>query len=215
LVDLMESDSMDKLKISILGTGDMGGAIATALSRRTLHRILVRGSRLGSRSTAKLVSELGVAEGTDKEIAASDVVFVVVPAGAIPQALAPLAGFGGIVVSVSVSATVGQDGLPSSAESIAAALPQAKIVNAFTSIWSTVVRNPGKGEKTSVFVCSDNDHAKAVVCEIAREAGFEPINGGKLAMALYTEALGMFAVRLALDSGYGKTITFRAFKAAP
>jgi predicted dinucleotide-binding enzyme len=94
-------------------------------------------------------------------------------------------------------------------------LPDAKIVSAFTSVWSTVVRNPGTGEKTSVFVCSDHDDAKAVVFEIARDAGFEPINGGKLAIALYTEALGMFAVRLALDSGYGKTITFRAFNAVP
>jgi 8-hydroxy-5-deazaflavin:NADPH oxidoreductase len=206
---------MDKLRISVLGTGDMGGAIVTALSRRTRHQILVRGSRLGSASAAKLMAELGVAEGSDEEIASSDVVFVVVPTSAIPEALAPLAGFGGIVVSVSVSATVGKDGLPSSAERIAAALPQAKTVNAFTSIWSTVVRNPGRGDKTSVFVCSDHDDAKAVVSEIAREAGFETINGGKLAMALYTEALGMFAVHLALDSGYGKTITFRAFRSVP
>jgi 8-hydroxy-5-deazaflavin:NADPH oxidoreductase len=201
------------LRISILGTGDMGGAIATALSQRTGHQIAVRGSRLGSASTAELVAALGVAEATADEIAVSDVVFVVVPASAIPEALAPLAGFRGIVVSVSVSASVGQDGLPSSAQRIAAALPNAKIVNAFTSIWSSVVRNPGTGEKTSVFVCSDHDDAKAVVCEIARTAGFEPINGGKLAMALYTEALGMFAVRLALDSGYGQTISFRAFNA--
>jgi predicted dinucleotide-binding enzyme len=161
------------------------------------------------------MATLGVVEATDDVIAHSEVVFVVVPAGAIPEALAPLADFRGIVVSVSVSASVGLDGLPSSAERIAAALPDAKIVSAFTSVWSTVVRNPGTGEKTSVFVCSDHDDAKAVVFEIARDAGFEPINGGKLAIALYTEALGMFAVRLALDSGYGKTITFRAFNAVP
>jgi predicted dinucleotide-binding enzyme len=203
------------MRISILGTGDMGGAIATALSRRTGHQISVRGSRPASDSAAKLMATLGVAEATDEVIAHSDVVFVVVPAGAIPEALAPLADFRGIVVSVSVSASVGLDGLPSSAEKIAAALPDAKIVNAFTSVWSTVVRNPGTGEKTSVFVCSDHDDAKAVVFEIAQDAGFEPINGGKLAIALYTEALGMFAVRLALDSGYGKTITFRAFNAVP
>lgn len=206
---------MGKLRISILGSGDMGGAIATALSRRTHHQILVRGSRLGSASAAKLVAELGAGEGTDEEIAASDLVFVVVPASAIPQALEPLAGFGGIVVSVSVSATVGKDGRPSGAESVATALPRAKIVSAFTSIRSKVVRDPGKGEKTSVFVCSDHEDAKAVVSKIASQAGFEPIDGGKLAMALYTGALVMFAVHLALESGYGKTITFRAFKAVP
>ena len=201
------------MRISILGTGDMGGAIATALSRRTAHQIGIRGSRPGSESTAKLVAALGVTEATDDDIARSDVAFVVVPASAIPEALAPLADFRGIVVSVAVSPSVGQDGLPSSAQRIAAALPDAKVVNAFTSIWSTVVRNPGSGERTSVFVCSDHDDAKAAVFEIAKAVGFEAINGGKLAMAIYAEALGMFAVRLALDSGYGKTITFRAFNA--
>jgi predicted dinucleotide-binding enzyme len=59
------------------------------------------------------------------------------------------------------------------------------------------------------------DDAKAAVSGIAREAGFEPINGGKLAVALYAEALGMFVVRLALVSGYGKIITFRAFNTVP
>jgi prephenate dehydrogenase len=101
---------MGRSRISILGNGDMGGAIVTALSRRTRHRIGVRGSRAVSASARKLVAELGVAEATDKEIAESDVVFIVVPANAIPQALAPLANFKDIVVSVSVSGSVGQDG---------------------------------------------------------------------------------------------------------
>ena len=38
----------------------------------------------------------------------------------------------------------------------------------------------------------------------SEELGFEPINGGQLSVALYAEALGVFAVRLALDSGYGR-----------
>lgn len=48
---------------------------------------------------------------------------------------------------------------------------------------------------------------------LAAELGFEPINAGKLSIALYAEVLGMFAVRLALDSGYGRAISFRAFQA--
>jgi predicted dinucleotide-binding enzyme len=206
---------MDRLRISILGTGDMGGAIATALSRRTEHEIRVRGSRLGSASARKLVETLSIVEATDREIADSAMAFIVVPANAIPQALASLESFRGIAVSVSVSASVAQDGLRSTAERVAVALPNAKVVNAFSSIWSNVVRNPGSVDTTSVFVCSDHEDAKATVSAIAKEAGFEPINGGKLAMALYAEALGMFAVRLALDSGYGKTISFRAFNAGP
>ena len=70
-----------------------------------------------------------------------------------------------------------------------------------------MVRNPGKVGKTSAFVCSDDEDAKAVIMSLAEELGFEPINGGKLSVVLYAEALGMFAVRLALDSGYGRAMT--------
>lgn len=199
-------------RITVLGTGDMGGAIVQALAERTQHDVTVRASHLGSQSANALVDRLGVREATDADICESDLVFVVVPAKALPEVVPLLEGYRGIVISVSVSGTVGRDGLKSSAEQLSEGLPQARIVNAFTSIWSTVVRNPGKGGKTSAFVCSDHEDAKAVVMSLAEELGFEPVNGGKLSVALYTEVLGMFAVRLALDSGYGQTISFRAFQ---
>jgi 8-hydroxy-5-deazaflavin:NADPH oxidoreductase len=204
---------MKALNISILGTGDMGGAIATAISRRTRHLLRVRGSQPGSASARRLIDELGVAEATDQDFLASDIVFVVVPAAAIEQAAATLNNYRGIVVAVSVSGSVGQDGLPSAAARMAALLPDATLVSAFTSIWSNVIREPGRSGKTSVFVCSDEDNAKDVVSGLANELGFEPVNGGKLAMALYAEMMGMFAVRLAMDSGYGRKISFHAFRA--
>ncbi|WP_345816789.1 NAD(P)-binding domain-containing protein (plasmid) [Paraburkholderia sp. PREW-6R] len=204
---------MTSLKISVLGTGDMGGAIATAVSRRTRHAVKVRGAQPGSASALRLTDELGVTEASKQDLLASDVVFVVVPAAEIERAAATLSGYRGIVVAVSVSGSVGRDGLPSSAERIATALPQASVVSAFTSIWSNVIREPGESGRTSVFVSSDDENAKAVVSSLATELGFEPVNGGPLSTALYAEVMGMFAVRLATDSGYGRTISFRAFNA--
>ena len=199
-------------RITILGTGDMGGAIAQALAERTRHAVAVRGSHPGSASASALINRLALREATDADIEQSDIVFVVVPAKAIPEIVPVLQNYRGIIVSVSVSGTVGRDGQKSSAEQLAEALPAARVVNAFTSIWSTVVRNPGNAGKTSAFICSDDEDAKAIVRSVAEDLGFEPINGGKLSMALYAEVLGMFAVRLALDSGYGQTISFRAFQ---
>jgi predicted dinucleotide-binding enzyme len=202
-----------KHRITVLGTGDMGGAIAQALAERTLHAVTVRGSRPGSASAAALVDRLALGEATDADIEQSDIVFVVVPAKAIPEIVPTLSDYGGIVVSVSVSATVGRDGQKSTAEQLAEALPAARVVNAFSSIWSTVVRNPGRVGKTSAFVCSDHEDAKDVIMGLTEELGFEPVNGGQLDVALYAEALGVFGYRLALDSGYGQTISFRAFQA--
>jgi predicted dinucleotide-binding enzyme len=203
---------MTKHRIAVLGAGDMGGAIVQALTTRTPHTVTIRGSHPGSASASALIGRLPVREATNADIDESDIVFVVVPAKAIPEITPVLKGYRGIVVSVSVSGSVGRDGQKSCAEQLAEALPDARVVNAFTSIWSTVVRNPGNVGKTSAFVCSDHEEAKAVITSLAGELGFEPVNGGKLNIALYAEALGMFAVRLALDSGYGQTISFRAFQ---
>jgi predicted dinucleotide-binding enzyme len=204
---------MTSLKISVLGTGDMGGALTTALRKRTPHNIFVRGSGSASQSARKLRSELSLPEASDEDIATSDMVFVVVPATAIPSVTSELATYSGIIVSVSVSGTVAQDGLPSCAERIATALPKAKVVNAFSSIWSDVIRNPGSGEKTSVFVSSDHQDAAKAVSDLVTAAGFEAINAGKLSSALFAEAMGLFVVKLAVDCGYGRTISFRAFQA--
>jgi 8-hydroxy-5-deazaflavin:NADPH oxidoreductase len=202
-----------KHQIIVLGTGDMGGAIAQAVTERTSHTVAIRGTRLGSASAAALAHRLEVCEASDADIEQSDIVFVAVPSKAIPDIVSTLKDYRGIVVSVSVSSTVGLDGEKSSAERLAEGLPEARVVNAFTSIWSDVIRNPGSGAKTSAFVCSDHEDAKEVIVRLAAELGFEPINGGKLSIALYAEVLGMLAVRLALDSGYGRTISFRAFQA--
>lgn len=187
-------------RISVLGTGDMGGAIVQALKERTEHSISVRGSHPGSVAAA-LIHRLGVQAATDEAIEESDIVFVVVPAKKISQVVPALKAYRGILVSVSVSGTVGQDGQKSCAAQIAEALPAARVVNAFTSIWSNVIRDPGTAGKTSVFVCSDDEDAKAAITSLAQELGFEPINAGQLSVALYAEALGMFAVRLVLDAG--------------
>ncbi|WP_213767552.1 NAD(P)-binding domain-containing protein [Caballeronia sp. dw_19] len=202
---------METLKISVLGTGDMGGAIATALKKRTNHTIHVRGSNDASISSKKLVGELGVTAATPQDLSTSDIVFIVVPATELIQAAATLGGYTGIVVAVSVSGTVGRDGQPSSAETLAASLPGAKVVSAFTSIWSDVIRTPGTDGQVSAFVASDHEDAKAAVSGLAKELGFRAIDGGSLANAVYAEAMGMFAVRLAIDSGYGRTISFSAF----
>lgn len=200
------------MRISIFGAGEMGGALASALRFRSGHTVLVRGSKPGSSSALRLVQDLGIREATDDDVRSSDVVFVAVPTVAIPDAIDCLAGYEGVVVSVCCSRAVGRDGAASCAEKIAMGLPKAKVVDAFTTVWAPVVRNPGDREPVSVFVCSDDETAKTLVSSLASEIGFESINGGPLLNAIYAEAMGIFIARLARDSGYGATLAFRAFK---
>ena len=154
---------MTKHRITVLGAGDMGGAILQALTERTRHIVADRGSRLGCASATALVDRLGVREASEADIEHSDIVFAVVPAKAIPAIEPLLQEHRGIVISVSVSGAAGRDGQKSVAEQLADAAPGTRAVSAFTSIWSDVIREPGNAGKTSAFVCSDDDDAKAIV----------------------------------------------------
>ncbi len=204
------------MKFAVVGTGDMGSAIATALVRRSKHDVSVRGSRRGSPSVVRLTRQLGVTEASDRALCEAAVVFVVVPWDAVEAVSRLLAACRGILVSVVVPWTHGGDprtDIVSAAEKLAGLLPHARVVNAFTSVSSSVVRDPGSEEKPSVIVCSDDARARRVVMRLADELGFNGVNGGALRSARYAEGLGLLWTSLAYDAGYGERVTYRVFVA--
>lgn len=199
------------MKICVLGLGNMGSAIAAALAARSSHQISVRGSRAGSATVAEAVRELRVTEASEADMLGCDVVFVVVPWAALEQAARALNGFRGIVVSVVVPWGEGVEhslGAESAAERLAALIPSARIANAFTSVASSVVREPGDGIRTSIIVCSDDAGACETIMELAKEIGFDGVNGGGLKSARYAEAMGLLCIAMAYDGGYGERVTF-------
>jgi predicted dinucleotide-binding enzyme len=210
-IDSNKADA--KLKITVVGAGDLGSAILTSLSQNTAHHLWVRDSQPFSPSTVELTQSLKINEATSNDLLESDVVFVTAPARALSDVASTLEGYSGIVVSASVSRAVGRDGLASCAEQLASLLPKAKVVSAFSSMWASVIRDQGSAYKTTAFICSDHSEAIATVSVLAGKMGFEPMNGGSLKMALYTEAMGMFIVNLADQTGWGQRVSYRAFKA--
>ena len=143
-------------KIVVIGTGRMGGAFATAFAKRTSHAVSIRGSHAGSSSAAALSRQLGLRVADDKELLAADVVFVATPPAA-------LKGYVGIIVSAMVPGAGGyelkRDEGISAAEQLAGLVPTRRVVTAFTSISSALIRNPARGEKPTVFTCADDKAA--------------------------------------------------------
>jgi len=204
------------MKLAIVGAGDMGSAIATAFVQRSRHDVSVRSSRPGSPSAIKLARQLGISETDDQTLRDADVVFVVVPWEAIDAVARLIAACRGIIVSVIVPWA--NDGDPrtemtSAAERLASLLPHARMVSAFTSVSSSIMRNPGREEKPSVVACADDAEARTVVMRLAEDVGFSGINGGALRFARYTEGLGVLWTALAFDAGYGERITYRVYVA--
>jgi 8-hydroxy-5-deazaflavin:NADPH oxidoreductase len=61
------------------------------------------------------------------------------------------------------------------------------------------------GDQTpSVFYCGDDAEAKAIVADLLRETGCEPIDAGPLKNARYVEPAGMLLVQLAYAQQMGQ-----------
>jgi predicted dinucleotide-binding enzyme len=148
-------------KIVVIGTGRMGGAFATAFAKRTSHTVSIRGSHAGSSSAAALSHQLGVRVADDKDLLAADVVFVATPPAALDDVAAALKGYAGIIVSAMVPGARGyelkRDDGSSAAEQLARLIPKGRVVTAFTSISSALIRDPASGEKATVFTGADDN----------------------------------------------------------
>lgn len=193
------------MKITVLGTGHMGAALATAL-KRTNHEIYLRGSKEGSITCIDLCKSLKLKEATDDDLFKSDIVFFVMPSKFIENAAEKLQDFNGILISV-----VGIDNYLTSenkssisaSETIAQLIPSAKVVHGYTWMSAETVQDSNKTIKPSVVHCSDDSAALDKVCSLTQEMGFKPVRAGKLINARFAEAAGFLWGAIAIEEDYG------------
>ena len=121
-------------------------------------------------------------------------------------------GYAGIIVSAMVPGAGGyelkrNDGT-SAAEQLARLVPRGRVVTAFTSISSALIREPASGEKPTVLTCEDDEAARSTVIALAKEIGFEGVDAGA---SPNIENLGLLVGQLAYGSGFGNRVTLRAY----
>ena len=179
-------------RVSIIGTGNMGQAIAAVVSK-------------GGNSV-----ELIGSSDADKQVT-GDVVVLAVPYPAVADVLATrgesLAGK--VVVDITNpldfatfdSLTVPADS--SAAAGIAAALPQSRVLKAFnTNFAGTLAAGAIGSLPTTVLIAGDDADAKALLAGIVTAGGLRAVDAGSLRRARELEALGFLQLTLAAS---GKT----------
>jgi predicted dinucleotide-binding enzyme len=135
----------------------------------------------------------GLRDSIRKKLSAADVVFVATPPAALDDVAAALKGYAGIIVSAMVPGAGGyelkRDDSTSAAEQLARLVPKGRVVTAFTSISSALIRDPARGEKPTVFTCADDEAARSTT--LAKEIGFEGVDAGHLDASRNIENLGL------------------------
>ena len=174
-------------KISIIGSGNMGQALAGLAGR-------------GGHSVELLNSSDG-----DKPVT-GDVVVLAVPYPAVADVLAKRGDqlSGKVVIDITNPLNFETfDGLTvpadsSAAAEIAAALPDSKVVKAFnTNFAGTLVAGTVGAQPTTVLVAGDDADAKALVSDLVSAAGLKVVDAGGLKRARELEALGFLQITLA------------------
>jgi NADPH-dependent F420 reductase len=173
--------------VSIIGTGNMGQAIAS---------IVEKGG-----NTAELLGS----NDTDKPVS-GDVVVLAVYYPAVSQVIAERGDqlAGKVVVDITNPLNVETfDSLTVPADSsatveIAAALPSSRVVKAFnTTFAATLAAGTVGGQPTTVLIAGDDADAKSQVTEIATAGGLRAVDAGALSRTRELEALGFLQITLA------------------
>ena len=179
------------LRIGIIGTGRVGGALATHWTTAG-HEVLM--SSRHPEELKELASSLGARArvGTPKEAAAfGEVVLVSVPYSAMPQiGRDNAAALKGKVVIDTSNPVDGRDGVMALAAqkkgagvATAEYLRGARVIRAFNCIPAASLANNAnrKPERIAIPIGGDDQQAVAVAERLVRDAGFDPVVVGSLA----------------------------------
>ena len=181
------------LKIGIIGTGDIGGALARHWAAAG-HQLLI--SSRHPEQLQALAKELGpnVKVGTPREAAAfGEVVMLAVPYGATPQVGRDYAAeLKGKVVLDAGNPYPSRDGEMAVRDrargtGLASAeyLPGTRLVRAFNAINAGPLAREAfrKPERIGIPIAADDAEAMKIAAQLVTDAGFDPVPVGKLSRA--------------------------------
>jgi 8-hydroxy-5-deazaflavin:NADPH oxidoreductase len=190
---LGQTASSPKMKIGVIGAGHIGGTIG-GLWTKAGHPVFF--SSRHPEELQDLVARLGplAQAGTvDQAIAFGDVVFIAVPYGAVPQIGRDYSkSLAGKIVLDANNAVASRDG--AIAEEVERNgigvtsrkyLPGARLVRAFNTLSYTIFEREANrpAPRLAVPIAGDDQEAVQVAARLVRDAGFDPVEVGKLADA--------------------------------
>ena len=200
------------MKIGILGSGNIGGALGRTWAAAG-HTVMFSGSR-DQAKLAALAQQAGhgASWGTLEEAAAfGEVVLLALLWPQVVEALPQLAPVleGKILIDASnpltpdfVHLAIGHS--DSGGETVARQLPGVRVVKAYNSVGANIIGSASKqfGNVTAptLFFCGDDAGAKQTVAGLIAASGFEPFDVGALSTARFLEPLEQLWVEI-LKSG--------------
>lgn len=204
------------MKIAIIGTGNVGGALATKWANAG-HYILLGVKDQSNFKGQSLVANPNTSVHSIKEaVAAAEVILLATPAKVAVEVVKSLGDTTGkiIIDSMNVVRGNGPEGFTNTANAILANTTSDALAKCFnTTGFNNMQNTTYGGHQIDAFVCGDSKPAKEVAKTLAMDAGFADCYdvGGNDKFDLM-EQFAFFWINLAIMQGQGRDIAFKLLR---
>ena len=209
------------MNVTIIGPGNMGRAIGTRAAAAG-HSVTFVGDKLETakeaaqdvKGSAKSGAQISTANLENVNL--GDIVVLALWYGTNKQVAKQLRDklAGKVVVDIANPLNATHDNLAtppdsSSAEEVAKAAPEAKVIKAFNTTYAGTLRaGEVDGQPLDVWIAGDDEDAKNKVTQLVKDAGMRPIDAGPLSRARQIEAMQLLHIvtQGALGTNWGSAI---------
>ena len=204
------------MNIAIIGTGNVGGALAQQLIKAG-HQVWMGAKFPLSEKSIKLASKIGedrfaVLKNAVKQ---SDIIIITTPPDAVFQIIPELGNLEGkTIIDATNSIRVKPEPYPTAYHAIKAILKSDEVVKCFNTTGFENMPNPMyTGEGIDMFCAGNNKHAKEIVIQLSKEIGFASCYdfGGDDKVELL-EQFALSWINLAIIQGHGRDMAFKVVK---
>src|SRR5215210_7582041 len=192
------------MQIAIIGAGNVGRALATSLTRAG-HDVTISAAHAANARDAASQTGSKAAATNAEATSSAELVVLAVPATSVKDVASDLGAKldGKVLVDVSNRPTPSAAGPATSiAEELQQAVPGAKVVKAFNTLFASRQADPKVGGMAAdAFVAGDDDSARQTVLEVVESAGFRPVDAGSLVTARTLEGMAWLNIQRNMAGG--------------
>ena len=205
------------MKISIIGSGRVGTALAKGLKRAGHDIVLGVRDMLEARHQPLKADGFAVTS-TAAAVAEAELVVLATPWEATLDLVRGLDLEGKTIIDTTNPVAFGPAGLqlvpldaPSGAEAIAAAAPGAFVFKTLNQVGAEIMQNAGKASAPPLMLVSGDDATrKATVVSLVRDLGFDARDAGGTTAARHLESLAFLWIGQAIAGPLGRQFAFAA-----
>ncbi len=204
------------MQIAIIGTGNVGGALATKWAQKG-HQINLGVLDVSQFKGKKLLNNPNTEVYTVEEaVQKSDVILIATPATVAAEVASSLGNTEGKIIIDAMNIVMGQgpQGFSNTTDAILANTQTRDVVKCFNTTGFNNMANTRYGDTDlDMFAAGDSEKGKAAAIRLAKDAGFAECYdvGGNDKFTLM-EQFAWFWINLAMFKGQGREIGFKLMK---